>query len=257
MASSRARAAVAANGRDIGLIWGLLGMSSILIAVLVFGSTFGGGMLGNLLGARLTVAALVLSLLISSAKSSYDTQKAEVQQLGIHLLQLDRILARFGPDATEPRNQLRRIVLADIVRTWPGDGVRADTYDPLLAQREGEELFHRIANLSPKTDAQRLDQSRALQLLVGLWETHRLLDEQAGEDLSWPFLTILVFWLVVLFVGFGLFARLNATVVAALLVGALSVAGAVFLIIEMNRPYRGVMRISSAPIRNALTLMGQ
>jgi hypothetical protein len=68
---------------------------------------------------------------------------------------------------------------------------------------------------------------------------------------------ILVFWLVVLFVGFGLFARLNGTVVAALLVGALSVAGAVFLIIEMNRPYRGVMRISSTPIRNTLTQMGR
>lgn len=235
-------------------------------------------MLGNFLGARLpehhrddgsrevlklvmglvaTVAALVLSLLISSAKSSYDTQKAEVQQQGIHLLQLDRILARFGPDATEARNQLRRIVLADIGQTWPNDAVRAETSEPLQAQKEGEELFQRIASLSPKTDAQRFDQSRALQLLVGLWETHRLLDEQAGEALSWPFLVILVFWLIVLFVGFGLFARLNGTVVAALLVGALSVAGAVFLIIEMNRPYRGVMRISSAPIRNALTQMGR
>ncbi len=253
-------------------------MSSILIAILVFGCTFGGGILGTFLGARLpehhrdegskevlklvmgliaTVAALVLSLLISSAKSSYDTQKTEVQQQGIHLLQLDRILARFGPDATEARNQLRRMALADIGRTWPNDGVRAETYEPSQAQREGEELFQRIASLSPKTDAQRLDQSRALQLLVGLWETHRLLDEQAGEALSWPFLMILVFWLVVLFVGFGLFARLNATVVAALLVGALSVAGAVFLIIEMNRPYRGVMRISSAPIRNVLTQMGR
>jgi hypothetical protein len=203
------------------------------------------------------MAALVLSLLISSAKSSYDTQKAEVQQQGIHLLQLDRILARFGPDATEARNQLRRIVLADIGRTWPNDAVRVEAYEPLQAQKEGEELFQRIASLSPKTDAQRLDQSRALQLLVDLWETHRLLDEQAGEALSWPFLMILVFWLVVLFVGFGLFARLNGTVVAALLVGALSVAGAVFLIIEMNRPYRGVMRISSTPIRNTLTQMGR
>ena len=264
--------------RSINLIWGLLRMSSTLIAVLVFGCSFGGAMMGNFLRARLpehhrdegskevlklvmgliaTVAALVLGLLISSAKSSYDTQKAEVQQQGIHLLQLDRILARFGPDATEARSQLRRIVLAYIGQTWPNDGGGAETYEPLQAQREGEELFQRIAGLSPKTDAQRLDQSRALQLLVSLWETHRLLDEQAGEALSWPFLMVLVFWLTVLFVGFGLFARFNATVIAALLVGALSVAGAVFLILEMNRPYSGVMRISSAPIRNALTQMGR
>jgi len=253
-------------------------MSSILIAVLVFGCTFGGAMTGIFLRARLpehhrddgskevlklvmgliaTVAALVLGLLISSAKSTYDTQEAEVQQLGIHLLQLDRVLARFGPDATEARNQLRRIALADIGHTWPNDGVGAPPYEPLQAQREGEELFARIALLSPKTDVQRLDQSRALQLLVSLWETHRFLNEQAGGSLSWPFLMVLVFWLTVLFVGFGLFTRFNATVIAALLLGSLSVAGAVFLILEMNRPYSGVMQISSAPIRHALTQMGR
>src|ERR1017187_1960433 len=158
-------------------------MSSTLIAVLVFGCGFGGAGMGNFLRARLpehhrdegskevlklvmgliaTVAALVLGLLISSAKSSYDTQRAEVQQLGIHVLQLDRILVRFGPDATEAREQLRRIVLADIRRTWPNDAVGAATYEPFQAQREGEELFERLAHLSPKTDAQRLDQSRAL-----------------------------------------------------------------------------------------------
>ena len=66
-----------------------------------------------------------------------------------------------------------------------------------------------------------------------------------------------MFWLTVLFVGFGLFTRFNVTVIAALLVGALSVAGAIFLILEMNRPYNGVMQISSAPIRNALIQMGR
>ena len=188
--------------RSITFILGLLPMSSIMIAGIVFGCTFGGALVGIFLRVRLpehhrnadskdvlklvmgliaTVAALVLGLLISSAKSSYDTQKAEVQQQGIHLLQLDHILVRFGTDAREARKQLRRIALADIGRTWPNDGVGAATRDPLQAQREGEELFERIASLSPKTDAQRLDQSRAQQLLISLWETNRLLDEQVGE----------------------------------------------------------------------------
>ena len=253
-------------------------MSPILVAVLVFGCTFGGSVVGLFLRVKLpehhrddgskevlklvmgliaTMAALVLGLLISSAKSSYDTQKAEVQQMGIHLLQLDRILVRFGPDATEARNQLRRIVMADIGRTWPNDGVATVPYEPLQAQKDGEELFEGIARLSPKTDAQRSDQSRALQLLTSLWETHRFLDEQAGGTLSWPFLIVLVFWLAVLFVGFGLFTRCNVTVIAALFLGSLSVAGAVFLILEMNRPYSGVMQISSAPILHALAQMGR
>ncbi len=74
--------------------------------------------------------------------------------------------------------------------------------------------------------------------------TIRLLHQQAGGSLSWPFFVVLVFWLVVLFAGFGLFARRNATVIAALFVGALTVAGAIFLILEMNRPYIGLMEIS-------------
>jgi hypothetical protein len=251
-------------------------MSSLVIAALVFAFTFGGAIVGIFLHVRLpehhrndnskeviklvmgliaTVSALVLGLLISTAKSSYDAQQAEVQQLGIHLFQLDRILMRFGPDATEARELLRRIVATDIARSWPAQSGVTATLEPIQAQKAAEELFERVASLPAKTDAQRVDQNRALQLLVSLWETHRILDEQAGGSLSWPFLVVLVFWLTALFVGFGLFTRFNATVTAALLVGALSVAGAVFLILEMNQPYRGIMQISSTPIRNALTQM--
>ncbi len=68
---------------------------------------------------------------------------------------------------------------------------------------------------------------------------------------------MLVFWLVVLFLGFGLFARFNATVFAAFFVGAISVAGAIFLILEMYHPYGGLMQISSAPVRNALEQAGK
>src|ERR1017187_2571710 len=93
--------------RSINLIRGLLYMSSILIAVLVFGCTFGGAMMGIFLRARLpehhrddgskevlklvigliaTVAALVLSLLISSAKTTYDTQEGGFRHLHRHQL---------------------------------------------------------------------------------------------------------------------------------------------------------------------------
>jgi len=251
-------------------------MSSLVIAAFVFACTFGGGIVGILLHALLpehhhndnskeviklvmgliaTVAALVLGLLISSAKTSYDAQKAEVQQLGIHLFQLDHILMRFGPDGRVAREQLRRIVSTDIALTWPGQSGVTAALEPIEAQKEAEELFARIASLPARSDAQHVDQTRALQQLVSVWETHRILDEQAGGSLSWPFLVVLVFWLTALFVGFGLFTRFNLTVGAALLVGALSVAGAVFLILEMNQPYRGIMQISSTPIRNALTPM--
>jgi hypothetical protein len=252
-------------------------MSSIGIAALAFACTFLAGLAGLVLHARLpdhhldgdskdviklvmgliaTVAALVLGLLISSAHRSYAAQESEVQQLGVHLFQLDRILERFGPETRDARALLRRIVVSEFQHASTADGA-ALIENPLRAQKEAAELFDRISRLSPTNEAQRFIQSRSLELLGILADTRLLLSEQARGSITWPFLVVLIFWLAVLFVGFGLFARNNATIVAALFLGAVSVSGAIFLILEMNRPDTGLMRISIAPIRNALTQMGQ
>ena len=115
-----------------------------------------------------------------------------------------------------------------------------------------KENIERLEGLSPKTDLERMMQSRAIQQSESIAQSRLLMFEQLGGSISWPFLTVLVFWISMLFLGFGLFARFNATVTVALLVGALSVAGAIFLILELNEPYRGIMRISDEPLRNAM-----
>ena len=253
-------------------------MSSISIALLVFGCAFLAALAGLFLNAKLpdhhldagskdviklvmgliaTVAALVLGLLISSAHRSFDVQETEVQQLGIQLFQLDRTLERFGPDASEARNLLHRIVSAEVEYASTRDRAGVATDKPLQAQKEAAELFGRVANLSARTDGQRFMQAQALRLLAGLADTRLLLNEQARGSISWPFLVVLVFWLIVLFVGFGVFARTNPTVITALFLGAASVAGAIFLIVELNRPYGGVMQISIGPIRDALLQMNR
>jgi hypothetical protein len=76
--------------------------------------------------------------------------------------------------------------------------------------------------------------------------------EQVGGTISLPVLMVLVGWISVLFLGFGIFARFNLTVCVALVLGALSVSAAIFLILELGRPYRGVLQISDAPLVNAL-----
>jgi uncharacterized membrane protein YGL010W len=118
-------------------------------------------------------------------------------------------------------------------------------------------MFERIVTVKPADEAQRFVQARALELLGSLGDTRLLLAEQARTAISWPFLVVLVFWLAMLFVGFGMFARRNATLVAALVLGAMSVAGAVFLILEMNRPDTGMMHVSIDPIRLVLIRMDQ
>jgi hypothetical protein len=66
-------------------------------------------------------------------------------------------------------------------------------------------------------------------------------------------LIILVFWLVVIFVGFSVLAPRNATTILALTVSALAVSGAIFLILELDEPFSGPIRISSEPMLNALS----
>lgn len=251
-------------------------MSSTLIAVLVFVLVFAGGLAGLavrvpahhqdtetrdlvklVMGLVATIAALVLSLLIASAHTSYDRQESEVQQLGAEIVQLDGLFARYGPEANDCRAQLRRMVEAELARLWrTSDAAQAAMPAPKI-YTPTEDLFDTVDRLTPKSETQRSAQARALQLMTATGTTIRLLYEQAGGSLSWPFLVVLVFWLVMLFVGFGLYARRNATAIAALFVGALTVAGAIFLILEMNRPFSGLMQMSSAPMRNALAQIGR
>jgi hypothetical protein len=253
-------------------------LNSTVVVLVAFGCTFGAALAALFVRSRLpaqhlegdskdvvklvlglvaTITALVLGLLISSAHSAYDAQESELQQLGVHLFQIDRTLAQFGPDAAKERQVLRDMVAADVARIWENQGGTAATNAPLTAQLQAEALFTGVASLTPKTELERFAQSRALQLLSSVGETRRLLVEQSRGALSRPFLIVLVSWASLLFFGFGLLSRSNVTVVAALCVGALSVAGAIFLILEMNQPYAGWMQVSSAPLQNALAQMGR
>jgi hypothetical protein len=251
-------------------------LNSTIVGLVAFFSTFGAALAALYIRERLpahhvegeskdlvklvmgliaTITALVLGLLISSAHSSYDAQEAELQQLSVHLFQIDRVLAHYGPAANGLRVELKQMAIADMARIWPEDGNKVK-YAPMSVQMEAERIFDGISSLPVNNDLERWGQNRALQLLSSVGETRRLLTAQAQGSLSWQFLLVLISWLTLLFFGFGLCARLNPTVVVALFVGSLSIAGAIFLILEMNHPYSGWMQVSSEPLRAAIAEMG-
>jgi hypothetical protein len=120
-----------------------------------------------------------------------------------------------------------------------------------------EGIENRIRELSPHPDAQRWFRSRALEIGSDVLQTRWLVIGGAGSSVSLPFLVVMVFWLTVIFGSFGLFAPRNATVIAVLFVCALSVAASIFLILEMDQPFEGMMKISSAPLRYTLCHLGQ
>ena len=210
-----------------------------------------------------TMAALVLALLIASAKSSYDTQRSDLTQMAANIVMLDRVLASYGPETQEARQLLRRAVSHTLTQMWPEDRVERTQLAPteqglggFISARKGG-LYDTLQALTPQHDVQRALQAEALSLMRNLGQTRWLMFEQEGASIPMPFLVMLIAWITIIFVSFGLLAPPNVTVIATLFVCALSVAGAIFLILEMDQPVEGLIRIPSAPLRNALAQLGQ
>jgi len=202
-----------------------------------------------------TMSALVLSLLVSSAKSAFDTRSNQLTEASADMIMLDRALARYGPETQGARALLERSVVVTLERFWPTEGKGSIVVDPRINPVEA--LYDKIEALTPQSDVQRSMQSQALTLAAAVGRTRLLLFEHLGASIPVPFLVVLVFWLCIIFASFGLFAPRNATVITVLCVCALSVAGAIFLILELDRSFEGLLQVSSAPLRAALAQLGR
>jgi UDP-N-acetylmuramyl pentapeptide phosphotransferase/UDP-N-acetylglucosamine-1-phosphate transferase len=202
-----------------------------------------------------TMSALVLALLISSAKSSYDAQRNEITQMSANIILLDRVLAHYGPETKEARELLSSSVAGMADRIWPGMGTGPKGLE--LSSAGAEAFYDSIQELSPQNEVQRALQAQALKMSIDIGQTRWLLFEQSGRSIPMPFLVLLIFWVTIIFLSFGLFSPPNATVIATLFLCALSVSGAIFMIMELDRPFGGLIQISSAPLRNAITHIGK
>jgi hypothetical protein len=150
---------------------------------------------------------------------------------------------------------LERSVAATLERFWPAEGAR-----PIAIDRKAspvEALYDKIEELSPQSDAQRALRSQAETTALDMGRTRLLLFEHLDRSIPVPFLVVQVFWLCIIFASFGLFAPRNATVIAVLCVCALSVSGAIFLILELDRSFEGLLKVSGAPLRAALAQLGR
>ncbi|HTT39337.1 MAG TPA: hypothetical protein VMH32_16900 [Burkholderiales bacterium] len=253
-------------------------MSPLAIASIVFALVLVSGFLGLLLRGLLpehhlsddsmgavklgtslisTLAALVLGLLIASAKGYYDKIGEEVTQTAVKVVLLDRALAEYGPETKDLRGTLRNAFAAIAQVVFSDEGSLAGKVDSSERQKRFEGFQRKLHDLTPRTDVQHALQARALDLTSDLEQMRWLVIEQPDASISTPLLVVLVLWLAVIFLGFGLVSAKNATVIIVFVLAALSVAGSVFLIEEMDRPFAGFMRISSAPLQNALSHLGE
>jgi hypothetical protein len=253
-------------------------MSHLLIFLLVFVFVFGCALLGMYARTRLpdhhldedsataiklaagliaTLAALVLGLLISSAKNSFDTVSGDLERNALNVVRLDRALAQYGPEAHSLRQQLKHNY-----GTWIE--LLASRNTTMLSMLDSPQILSRIndfqrqlTQLAPVDANQRQVQERALEISDEVFAARWLALMQKRGAIPVALLVVLVSWLCVIFGTFGLLAPRNGTVMFFFLLCALSASGAVFVILEMDTPLTGIVKVSVTPMREALSQLGQ
>jgi hypothetical protein len=249
-----------------------------MIAIIIFACMLSGMLLGSYLrvvlpdnhtqadskdilmtsaGMMATLVALIIGLLVSSANDSFDSTRASITQGGAKIITLDYYLSLYGPEAKEGRELLRRAVGSGIGLIWPNELTQEFNLAKLEAATGMGDVYNKISELSPQNDAQKRLQTQALLLGGDMMQSRWMFIEQSQTDLPWVFLVALTFWLTVLFTQFGLLAPRNRTAMSALLICAISMSSAIFLILELNHPLEGSIKVSSAPLQKALSLIGK
>ncbi len=248
-------------------------MSAVAISAVAFASIFGATLVGLLLRSRLpdrylsagskevvtlatgliaTMSAVLLGLLISSTRTSYEEKRNQVIHMTADILELDLLLKDYGAEAQPVRQVMRTAVLSMIDSIWRDNASHVRPDANAVPDVGAEAILAQVEQLSPHDGRQRARRERALQVGLDLAQLHLLLFAQPANAISTPFITVLVLWLTFVFATFSIYARANGLIVVILFVCALSVSSAIFLILDLDSPFAGLLQIPTAPIRNAL-----
>src|SRR5690349_7023612 len=144
------------------------------------------------MGLVATMVALVLGLLIAAAKDKYDKESAGVTQMAAKVIYLDRMLANYGTEAYDVREQIRKMVETVRSRMWPDRVLSGAQLDPNASRSES--VFISLQNLAPKNDMQTTLKSHAISSAFDLGQMRWQEYEQANSTVSIPLLCILTFW---------------------------------------------------------------
>jgi hypothetical protein len=209
--------------------------------------------IGQVSGLVSLLLALVLGTLIGVSWGYFSAQRTNLENFSAQILRLDQALAQFGPETKPVRDRLKEGIEKAYNAIW-GNG----TIDPALLTVEGplasaQALTDYVGTLQPRTDTQKGALATA-NTYASMVEQSRLLIslQVASAPVSWILIAILVFWTAALFFAIGLYADSNAVVAIALTFGALSIAFAIFLILELGMPYTGLFRVSPAALEQTI-----
>jgi len=217
------------------------------------------------IGMLVTFAALVLGLMTASAKSSFDTASNDMRSFAAELIEFDTTLRELGDGADASRQVLSRYTTAAIASTWPREPAPSGDYPRDLGPPDTPQKLEnvRLGDMLTSVGRQLRElrthdslQQRALD--DALMQYRRVIDarwkliEEAHSSISQPFLKTLTFWLCVIFLSFGLIAPRNALALVTITLGAVSIASAIYVIVDLDSPFTGPIVISSVPLRDTL-----
>ncbi len=201
----------------------------------------------NLFG---VMTSLVLGLMINSAKNTFESIDHNVHAYATEMILLDRTLRQYGADA----DMVRQPLVAYAQRVAAGSLQASET--PIVSNQLSEHLLTEIGTrlnaltLSDATHSPLLQDAR--QRLQKVLEMRWVLIEQSEGAIPWPLIAMLVAWLALIFASFGFRAPKNAITLATYVVSAALIAGAIYLILDMDVPFSGPIQISPAPLERAL-----
>ncbi|MCB8878638.1 hypothetical protein ACELLULO517_00220 [Acidisoma cellulosilytica] len=216
-----------------------------------------------------TFAAIVLGLLINSAKSDFDGLDNDIRSFASSLVQLDYGLEELGPTGVPIRQDLARYTAAAITADWRSQAPPSGNYFPHLQASHtpgvgvntpvlGQLLEHvsvELDSLAPTSPVLTRHQISAQRLMSNTIAQRWKIVSASMGTLSTPFFAMLLFWMLVIYLCFGVSAPLNHINAMALFLSALALTSALFVIIDLNTPFSGAFTVDSAPMRSALDEM--
>jgi hypothetical protein len=224
-------------------------------------STTGGprDMIGAVVGLLTLLSALVMGLLIWTAYGVYAGQNLAIQTLATKILQYDLALADYGPEANGLRFQVRHALANTIEQVWNANESDNEfaAHNFAAAIQSLRNRGEALENLNPSTDEQKQALAAAKALDDGIGQARLQMSFALTNAVSYPLIMIVVGWATILFCGFGLMSKGHVMSLVCVIVGAIAVASAVYMILDLSSPYSGVFRASSEPLEQVLAVMGK
>jgi hypothetical protein len=202
-------------------------------------------------GMVVVLSALVLGLLIASVKGTFDTATRDLKHFATQIVLLDRTLRAYGPEAGSARTLIQQYMERALAGTWPRDNEPEVVDDP-RAEQLIYQLQDAILALAPDTSRTRALSDEIKGEVRRLIELRWTLVEEATTSLNVPLVSVLVIWLTLIFASFGYNAPRNVLVMTTFILCAASIGCALFLVVQMDRPFAGLIKVSSSPLRDAL-----